>query len=81
MKKDVVLRFAIMGVMLIAIGIIFLAEIGIATLFNMSFEGLSYLEFLKEFYTIPWHFMLALLIMVVIFIVIAETIYRKLVKE
>ena len=81
MKKELVIRFAIMGVMLVAFGIVFFVEIGIATLFDMTFEGLSYLEYMREFCTIPRNFTLAFMIVVVIFIVISETIYRKLVKE
>lgn len=80
-KRDLVVRLAIMGVMVVAIGIVFLVEIGIATLFDMKFEGLSYLDYMREFYSIPQNFTLAFMIVVIIFIVISETIYRKLIKE
>lgn len=77
-RKDLALRLAITAIMLIAMAIIAFAELGIATAFDMKFDGLSYMEYIHEFYRIPWHFALALVIYAVVQIVCAEGIYRSI---
>ena len=79
-KKDLIVRLAIMAVMMLTIVTILLVEIGVATLFDMRFEGLTYLQYIRAFYQIPWHFMLGLVIAVVSIIVCGESIYRSIMK-
>ena len=79
-KKDLVIRLAIMGVMLLAIATVMLVEIGIATVFDMRFDGLTYMQYIRAFYQVPWHFMLGLVIAVVSIIVCGESIYRSIMK-
>lgn len=81
MKKDIIVRLAIMAVMMVACAILAFAEIGIATAFDMRFDGLTYMQYMHEFYQVPWHFALGLLIVVVAFIVAAESIYRSIMKK
>ena len=77
MKKDFIIRLAILAVMLICCAVLAFAEIGIATAFNMTFNGLSYMDYIREFYAVPWHFATALAIMVIMIVLCCESIYRS----
>ena len=79
--KDIVVRLAILAGMLVTIGATIFMEIGIATVFDMKFEGLTYVEYFHKFYSIPWHFTLGLLIVVIGMTVCGETIYRKIMED
>lgn len=81
MKKDIIVRLAILSVMLIMVGVMIFTEIGIATAFDMTFDGLTYIEYMREFYSVPGHFMLGMLIGVISMIVIGETVYRKIMEK
>ena len=78
MKKDIMMRLAIFACMLVGSIVIAFTEIGVATAFDMTFNGLTYMQYLHEFYTIPWHFAVALVVCVVAFVVGGESIYRSL---
>lgn len=78
MKKDFTMRLAIFACMLIGSALLAFAEIGVATAFDMRFNGLTYMEYVREFYAVPWHFMTALGVMVIIFVISGESIYRSL---
>lgn len=78
MKKGWIVRLAILVVMLIIVAVMVFAEIGIATAFDMRFDGLTYMEYVRQFYTVPWHFMLALGLFVIVTVVAMESIYRAL---
>lgn len=79
-KYDIMMRTVIFAGMLICSAILAFTEIGVATAFDMRFNGLTYMEYLREFYTIPWHFMLGLGICVVAFVICGESIYRSITK-
>lgn len=79
-KKDIMVRLAILAVMLLGVTILAFAEIGIATAFDMRFDGLTYMQYMHEFYQVPWHFALGLLIAVVAMVVGAESIYRSIIS-
>lgn len=79
-KYDIMMRLAIFAGMLICSAIIAFTEIGVATAFDVRFNGLTYMDYLHEFYQVPWHFMLALGICVVAFVVAGESIYRSIMK-
>ena len=81
MKKDIIVRLAILAIMLIVIGVTIFTEIGIATAFDMKFDGLTYMEYVHEFYSVPWHFMLGLLIGIITLVVTGETIYRMIMEK
>ena len=81
MKKDIIVRLAILAIMLIVIGVMIFTEIGIATAFDMKFDGLTYMEYVHEFYSVPWHFMLGLLIGIITLVVTGETIYRMIMEK
>ena len=81
MKKDIIVRLAILAIMLIVIGVMIFTEIGIATAFDMKFEGLTYMEYIHEFYSVPWHFMLGLLIGIITLVVTGETIYCMIMEK
>ena len=75
-KKDLAMRLAILAVLMIVVAVMVFAEIGIATAFDMRFDGLTYMEYVHEFYSIPWHFMLALVLFVIAQVVGSEAVYR-----
>lgn len=78
MKKDLTMRLAIFACMLIGSALLAFVEIGIATAFDMKFNGLTYMEYVHEFYAVPWHFIVALGIIVIAFVISGESIYRSL---
>lgn len=80
-KKNIIVRLAILAIVMICCVIIAFAEIGIATAFDMRFEGLTYMQYVHEFYQVPWHFALGLLIVVVTLIISNESIYRSIMKK
>lgn len=81
MKKGWIVRLAILAIMLIAVAVMVFAEIGIATAFDMRFDGLTYMEYVQQFYTVPWHFMTALGMFVIVTVVAVESVYRAFEKR
>jgi len=81
MKKEAILVRLVIVFLLITLGFVTsFCEIGVATAFNMKFGGVSYLEYLQNFYTNPMHFILAVAIVLVTLIVATEYIYKLVVK-
>lgn len=80
MKRSIIGRLVIVVLLLLASVVMTFAEIGVATAFDMKFNGLSYLDYAKEFYAIPWHQTLGIAILVVFFIVMTEIIYADWTK-
>lgn len=78
MKKGWIVRLAILAVMLIIVAVMVFAEIGIATAFDIRYDGLTYIEYIQQFYTVPWHFMLALGFFVIVAVVAMESVYRAI---
>lgn len=80
-KKDIMVRLAIMAVLMVVCAILTFAEIGIATAFDMRFDGLTYMQYIHEFYQVPWHFAVGLVIALMTMVVAAETLYRYIMKK
>ena len=80
-KKDIMVRLAIMAVMMVVCTILIFAEIGIATAFDMRFDGLTYMQYIHEFYQVPWHFAVGLMIALMAMVVTAETVYQYIMKK
>ena len=75
-KRDLAMRLAMFSICIIVVAVMAFAEIGVATAFDMRFDGLTYMEYVREFYSIPWHFMLGLGIFVIAQIIGTEAVYR-----
>lgn len=76
MKKAVYMRLGILAILMLISALTGFAELGVATAFDMKFEGMGYLEYLHAFYSVPWHTALAGIVLVVVFTVATEVIYR-----
>lgn len=76
--KDFMLRLAIVMSLILGGAICGFTELGIATAFDMKFDGLSYMEYLKEFYSVGWHTGLAFIIVTFALVLSAESIYRSI---
>lgn len=79
--KDFIKRLAIMACLIVGAILGTLVEIGIATVFDLRFNGLTYMQYVHQFYQVPWHLALGLFIVVVVLIISAESIYRNMTKE
>lgn len=80
MKMKIIVRLAIMILLLILGTVIGFAEIGIATAFDITFDGMSYVEYMQNFYSVPWHTWLASIIGLIVLIIGVEVIYRNMIK-
>lgn len=80
MKKSVWMRLGILAILMIVSAVMCLTELGIATIFNMKFEGLSYLEYTQAFYSVPWHTVVAGIIVFMSLTIGTESIYRSIRK-
>jgi hypothetical protein len=74
------MRLGILAILMLVSALIGLAELGVATIFDMKFEGMSYLEYTHAFYSVPWHTVVAGIIVFMIFTICTESIYRNLKK-
>ncbi len=80
MKKyeGITLRLAILAVLLILSAVLAFVEIGVSTAFDITYEGLSYLEYTHQFYSVEWHLYGAVMMLVIVFTIATEVTYRQL---
>ena len=79
-SKDILLRFAIMMGLLIAGALVGFMEVGIATVFDIKYNGLTYMQYVADFYQVPWHCAIGIFIVVIFLVFGAEIIYRGIKK-
>lgn len=79
-NKSIMVRVIIMLSLLILGALISFAEIGIATVFDLEFGGMSYVEYLQNFYSVPWHLYVALSILLASLVIGVEIIYSCISK-
>ena len=80
MKKSVWMRLGILAILMIVGAVMCLTELGIATIFDMTFEGVTYLEYTRAFYSVPWHTVVAGIIVFLTWAIGTESIYRSIRK-
>ena len=80
MKKTFLGRL-ITGILVLMTGVVFaFAELGVATAFDMRFNGLSYMEYAKAFYSVPWHFVAGIIIVALATVILTEIAYSDYLK-
>ena len=80
MKKSVWMRLGILAILMVVSAVMCLTELGIATIFNMKFDGVSYLEYTQAFYSVPWHTVVAGIVVFLTWVIATESIYRSIRK-
>ncbi len=80
MKKSAWMRLGILAILMIMDAVMCLTELGIATIFDMKFEGVTYLEYTHAFYSVPWHTVVAGIIVFMSLAIGTESIYRSIRK-
>lgn len=63
--KKILLRIGLALAFLVSSTILTILEIGASELFNLRINGLSYAQYLHEFYQVPWHAWTAAVILIV----------------
>lgn len=81
MKRSVWIRLGILAILMLVSALIGLAELGVATIFDMKFEGLSYLAYTRAFFSVPNHAVLGGIVILVIFTIATEITYRFITKS
>lgn len=81
MKRSVWIRLGILAILMLVSAIMCLTELGIATIFDMKFEGLSYLAYTRAFFSVPNHAVLGGIVILVIFTIATEITYRFITKS
>ena len=63
--KEILLRIGLSVAFLVSGAFITILEIGVSELFNLKVRGMSYAQYLHEFYQVPWHVWTATAILIV----------------
>jgi hypothetical protein len=75
------MRLGILAILMLVSAVLGLAELGVATIFDMKFEGLSYLTYTRAFFSVPEHAVLGGIVILVIFTITTEITYRLITKS
>lgn len=76
-KRGITTRLAIAFVIVMFVACLAFAELGIATAFDMKFDGMTYMEYTKEFYSVPWHFTTGAAVVLIALGLSTELMYRS----
>ena len=79
--KGILLRIGLTIAFFMSTTVLTVLEIGVSELFNLKIRGLSYAQYLHEFYQVPWHAWTAGVILIVGVIFFVELMAKDWFKD